>query len=169
MYRGMLPLTWQLWEINHLPCITFFWQICSHRPGSRANGLQSISVKDTASINYSVTCVTMLQYLQCCKRVLSWLCTVPEAAFPWAIIPSAALLQRGGERQAAFIAYQKTSLEVHEGKHDWCPMKGFELLVSNEAGRVSSRYCQQWLACLCFFLSVKMWKHAKCTLVIMCA
>lgn len=142
MYRGALPLTWQLREINHLPGITFFWQICSHRPGSRANGLQSISVKDTPSINYSVTCASVLQYLQCCTKLLSQQCTVPEAAFAWAIIPSALPLLRGGERQGAFITDQKTSLEVPACKHDWGLMRGLHCAdVINEAGEVSSSRC----------------------------
>lgn len=181
MYRGALPLTWQLREINHLPGITFFWQICSHRPGSRANGLQSISVKDMPSINYSVTCASVLQYLQCCTKLLSQRCTVPEAAFAWAIIPSALPLPRGGERQGAFITDQKTSLEVPGCKHDWGLMRGLHCAyVINEAGGVSSLHVivvggGNWAVaantsmCFCICLSLWMWRHAKCTLLIMCA
>ncbi len=82
MYRGALPLTWQPQEINHHPGITFFWQICSHRPGSRANGLQSISVKDTAPINYSVTCAPILWCYLTIFTVLQE-AALPPAYCPW--------------------------------------------------------------------------------------
>lgn len=133
MYRGAPPLTWQPREINHHPSITFFWQICSHWPGSRANGLQSISVKDTAPINYSVTCAPMLwcyltifTVLQEAALPLAHCPWSGELLFAWAIIPSAPLLLQEGKRQAAFIAYQEArrSLELHECKHDWRLMKG---------------------------------------------
>lgn len=179
MYRGALPLTWQPREINHLPGITSFWQICSHRPGSRANGLQSISVKDTAPINYSVTCALMLWcYITIftVRREAALPAGLPSlkwrAAFAWAIIPSAPVLLRGRRRDKLLSLpikkraglWRCASVNTTEGRWRVCIVfKSLTRRVGCHHHAVvegKSQCCQRPWACV-VFLSVLMWKHAK--------